>query len=184
LFHVGDEPPTSLTIAWVGRFEPSKDPIAAVAALAELRRLGVDFGAWFAGTGSLEGEVVSLLARERLAAHVELVGSVSPAEIAARLRSTRVLLNTSLWEGQPRAVLEALGCGVCVVAPGVGDVPLLVHHGRTGFIAESTAPKDLSALLARVDELDTPAEIAESVRNHHARVVIGEIFEELGKEPS
>jgi glycosyltransferase involved in cell wall biosynthesis len=184
LFHVGDETATGLTVGWIGRFEPSKDPLAAVAALAELRRSGVTFDAWFAGTGSLEPAMVSLLEREQLSQHVELLGAVSPEVIARRLRTTRALLVTSLWEGQPRAVLEALGSGVGVVAVGVGDIPLLVQHGRTGLIAETTAPGELSALLARVDELASPAEIAASVHRHQARLVIGEMFAALEDESS
>jgi len=184
LFRVGVGRRAGLTIAWIGRFEASKDPLAAVAALAELRRAGLSFDAWFAGAGSLRSDLEALVEREGLSEQVELLGAVSPSVIADRLRATSALLVTSRWEGQPRAVLEALGSGVGVVAVGVGDIPLLVRHGRTGFVAETTAPGELSGLLARVGELDTPAEIAESVRGHHARIVIGEMFAALRGDPS
>jgi glycosyltransferase involved in cell wall biosynthesis len=78
-------------------------------------------------------------------------------------------------------VLEALGSGVGVVAVGVGDIPLLVHHGRTGLIAETTEPTELASLLKRVDALGAPDEIAESVRAHRASHVIGELFAELSE---
>jgi len=159
-----------LTVGWIGRLEPSKDPLRAVATLGELP------GArgWLAGTGSLEPAV-----RRELPAHVELRGTLRPTEVAAALAETDVLLVTSLWEGQPRAVLEALGSGVPVVSTRVGDVPALVRDGVSGFIAHEGTPRELAELVVRAAALRVRDDIAESVADHRASVVVPDLFREL-----
>jgi glycosyltransferase involved in cell wall biosynthesis len=45
-----------------------------------------------------------------------------------------VLVSTSHSEAMPLAVMEAMACGVPVVATRVGGVPDLVAHGHTGWL--------------------------------------------------
>jgi len=49
-----------------------------------------------------------------------------------------LLVMPSLWEGFPRALIEAMAAGKCVVATDVGEVRHIVEDGVTGFII----PKD------------------------------------------
>jgi glycosyltransferase involved in cell wall biosynthesis len=179
VFGVGEGAPAAQSIGWVGRFEPSKDPVRAVEALAALRAAGRPWRLWLAGSGSLEHAVRAAIDEHHLGDSVDLLGTVAPAQLADRLRRTGALLVTSLWEGQPRSVLEALGCGTPVVSPAVGDVPAIVLDERTGFIAGSRSAEDLAASLLRLDELWLRDEIAQSVEGFRASVVVRRLFDDL-----
>jgi glycosyltransferase involved in cell wall biosynthesis len=66
----------------------------------------------------------------------------------------RLLVQPSLQEGQPNTVMEAMACGVPVVASRVGGVPDLVRDGETGFLIE---PGDVATLAARIRQVTSDA---------------------------
>jgi glycosyltransferase involved in cell wall biosynthesis len=49
-------------------------------------------------------------------------------------RSLDVYLNTSLHEGLPLSVVEAMACGLPIVSAAVGGIPEIVEHGRHGYL--------------------------------------------------
>lgn len=58
-----------------------------------------------------------------------------------------VVVSTSLNEGTPVSLIEAMAAGVPVVATAVGGVPDVIRHGETGWLA---AGDDVAALAERV----------------------------------
>jgi glycosyltransferase involved in cell wall biosynthesis len=180
VFHPAREPaPAGLTVGFVGRLEPSKGPLAAVEVFRGLAERDPGFTGWFAGVGTLEDEVRARLHEHGLADRVELLGTVQPPELAERLGGSACLLVTSLWEGQPRAVLEALGCGVPVVSTDVGDVRRLVVPGETGFVAEEGSPAELVRLVEAAGRLRDRKAVAATVADRRASVAVPALFEEL-----
>ena len=49
-------------------------------------------------------------------------------------RSLNLYLNTSRHEGIPLSILEAMACGLTVVAPAVGGVPEIISNEVNGFL--------------------------------------------------
>ena len=72
-------------------------------------------------------------------------------DIPAFLRQAKFLVHTSESEGCPNVVMEAMACGLPVVAMDAGDIPYLVEEGRTGFVVpqedEGTLADRVSLLL-------------------------------------
>jgi len=80
--------------------------------------------AYIIGEGSARGRIKQYLVRHRLEHRIHLHGWAANAkEIAQIMNRSRVLIMPSYNEGGPRVVLEAMACGVPVVATPVGIVP-------------------------------------------------------------
>lgn len=116
-------------IAFVGRLAPEKrlDVLVAAAAAVPGARLLV------IGDGP-EGDRV---ANRAAAAGVPLErpGAVPNAEVPARLARAEMFALPSAYEGQPKALLEAMACGLPVVGSDVPGIRELVRHGETGWLA-------------------------------------------------
>jgi glycosyltransferase involved in cell wall biosynthesis len=94
-----------------------------------------------------ERALLEELAREHAVdARVILPGRVP--DVTAWLRRASVYVQPARWEGFGLAVLEAMVCGLPVVATNVSSLPELVVDGETGLLV----PPDEPAALARAIE--------------------------------
>jgi len=166
-------------IGWIGRFDESKDPLLAVHVFASLAERGLLFEAWMAGDGPLRPQVEDQLRAKRLDA-VHLAGVLSARNLAHHLRATDACVVTSRWEGIPRAVIEALACGVPVVSTDVGDVPDLVTS-HAGLIVKSATVHELTlaveSVLARANQ-----DVASTVTHLDVRRVVPQLLGELEEQ--
>ena len=79
---------------------------------------------------------------------VRMHGHVSPAEVRAQFERADAFLHTSLSEGLPNVVLEAMACGVPVVATDVGGTREAVRDGIDGVVVPPRDPDAAAAALA------------------------------------
>lgn len=90
---------------------------------------------------------------ERLAVELDLANVVFAGEVddvRARVDSADVFVLSSLSEGMPMSVLEAMAAGRPVVASSVGGVPEAVVDGVTGLLVPPGRPDDLAVALERL----------------------------------
>jgi glycosyltransferase involved in cell wall biosynthesis len=84
-------------------------------------------------------------ATNRTGTELKVAFSKSHEDILAELLRARVLLSTSLWEGSPNIIKEAMACNCPIVSTDVGDVAWLLDdlpgHYITEFDPEDVAKK-------------------------------------------
>jgi L-malate glycosyltransferase len=120
-------------IAYVSNFRPVKNSTAAAYVFAEVSR-ALDAELWLIGDGELLPSVRETLGHHDLLDRVRFCGL--RMDVHRFLRRTDLLLVTSRTESFGLAALEALACGLPVVAPEVGGLPEVVAHGTTGLLFE------------------------------------------------
>jgi starch synthase (maltosyl-transferring) len=135
-------------LAWIGRLESQKDPLAAVEAMAQLQATHPECHLVLAGEGRLRGELEARIAALGLSQRVHLLGQVS--EIPSLLARSCGLVLTSGWEGMPNVVLEAMAAGRPVVARVVEGVSELVEDSVTGWLVADDQISSLAAALERL----------------------------------
>ena len=100
------------------------------------------------GDGPQRAAVASLLAEAGLSQLCWLPGERS--DVPAIMRSLDVFVLPSLAEGISNTILEAMACGVPVVATRVGGNAELVDEGRTGLVVPSDDDAAMAGALARL----------------------------------
>jgi glycosyltransferase involved in cell wall biosynthesis len=141
--------PGVAVVGYVGRLSEEKHPRLFVRAAARVREARPDVRFVMVGDGPLRPALEAEARELGLDNRVRFAGERH--DTPAVHRSLDVLLLTSWHEGTPLAVLEAMACGVPVVASDVGGVPELVRSGTTGLLFgagdEAAAAAHVLALL-------------------------------------
>jgi glycosyltransferase involved in cell wall biosynthesis len=143
-------PADSLVIGAVGRLAPEKAFDVLVRAFAELRSGGLDVRLVVVGEGDERGRLEALAANLGVADRVALPGWQS--DVRKYLEAMDVFALSSLREGLPNALLEAMALEVPVVATRVAGVPRVVRDGENGLLVE---PGDLPGLTRALRDLLT-----------------------------
>ncbi len=87
---------------------------------------------------------------------IKFAGFVHDREVLATYyQAADIYVHATKADTFPTAVLEAMACGLPVVATAVGGVPEQVEEGRTGFLAAPGDPASMAGGIARL--LDDPA---------------------------
>ena len=73
-----------------------------------------------------------------------------PADVAGHLRLCDVVLQPSVWDGMPNAVLEAMACERLVLASDAGGIPEAITHEQDGFIIPKAQLNHLGEAIAEI----------------------------------
>jgi glycosyltransferase involved in cell wall biosynthesis len=111
--------------------------VRAIVPGARLRIVGFE---WAAEPGLRDA-----FAERELLEAVECTGPLPSRELPAYYRSADVLVVPSAYEGLPLVIVEAMQCGLPVVATRVSGHPEAVEDGATGFLAPLDDPRALAA---------------------------------------
>lgn len=133
----------------VGRMQAVKDPLTLVRAFIQLLISvpGADarMRLIVVGDGPLRGEAEALLRDAGASGHVWFTGE--RADVPALLRGMDCFVLPSLAEGISNTILEAMACGLPVIATAVGGNPELVQDQITGTLVPPANVEALAAAL-------------------------------------
>jgi glycosyltransferase involved in cell wall biosynthesis len=131
---------TDFVIGSSGRLFPVKDyplMVEIAAAIAATEGEGVHFE--LAGEGPERPVIESLIQRYGL--HDRFILKGHQDDMDTFYRGIDLYLNTSIHEGIPMTILEAIARGIPVVAPAVGGICEIITDGVEGFLIESRNPE-------------------------------------------
>jgi len=139
--------PEARVIGTVARFQETKDLGTLVQAFARLRQQG-SAKLLLVGDGAERAKLERLAAELSVAADVIITGIRH--DVPRLLRAMDVFALSSLSEGLPISVLEAMAASLPVVATNVGMLPELLQEGEDGFLVAPRAVEAMSQQLARL----------------------------------
>lgn len=140
-------------IGSAGRFFPVKDYPFMVEVAKEVVAKTSKIRFELAGEGPMLGVVQGLIRSYELEERFALRGFLHDA--STFYQGLDVYLNTSLHEGIPMSVLEAMANGVPVIVPKVGGLEELVTDGVDGYLVDTRNPRDFADRCLCLYENDT-----------------------------
>jgi len=149
-----------LVVTDVSCLKPQKSPLDFIKLAYLLNRFLPNIKFLLVGDGILRKKIENLILRLDLQNKVILTGWRK--DIPRILSVTDILVLTSLWEGLPISVLEAMAASRPVVATHTGGVKEVMIEGETGFLI---APQDINTMSETVARL---------LRNENLRKAVGQ----------
>jgi glycosyltransferase involved in cell wall biosynthesis len=172
--------PAAELAVFVGRLDRSKDPVLLLQAFGHLAARRPNLELVLVGDGVLRGELESSIRESGLAGRVHLMGARTSATIAELHRAADVFVLSSLYEGMPIALLEAVASGLPVASTRVGEVARVIREGTNGCIARERSAPALAAAISAALDIAGPLQrkqSAEAIAPFSAEVVLAPIYQ-------
>ena len=163
-------------IGSIGRFEPQKGYHLLLEAVSILLKretpLSKPLHLLLIGTGTLMPDLQAQATDLGIQDHVHFLGPRN--DIEELLSIFDLFVNSSLWEGLPTVIMEAMAAQTAIVATAVGGNAELIKHNKTGFLIPPNDPQQLAQTIHHVlNEVD-PSELKAIC--HQARQFVSENF--------
>lgn len=165
-FPIGDK----IKLIFVARLNKQKDPLTLLKAFNEIVKEGKiekDIELTMVGGGPKEKKVKDFIEKNNLKNKISLLGKVKREKVFEKLNKSHLFTLTSNWEGFPRSILEAMSCGLPVIASNVGGVSEAVDKD-VGAIVEPSNKKELKEKLEKL--LSDPDKLEELGKNSRDRL--------------
>ena len=124
-----------LTLVQVARLDYLKDHATAIRTVERVVGECARARLLLVGDGSERGAIEDLVRQRNLGEHVRLLGQ--RRDVPRLLAASDIVLLTSISEGIPLTLIEAMAAGRAVVSTRVGGVAEVVADGETGLLAAS-----------------------------------------------
>ena len=141
--------PAANVFLFVGNFLPVKNPALLVRAFARYRETSGDHTSvlLMAGKGPMQAEMAALADSLGIAASVRQTGPLTSRQIAQHMTAADALCLSSVNEGLPNVILEAMACGLPVLSTNVGGIAEVIDESRGVLVPEGELAPYAAALL-------------------------------------
>lgn len=172
-------PEATRFILFAGRLHPQKDPLLLVEAFAALKQDNVHL--LIAGAGELKSELKAKIDHLNLSSQVTLLGAVPQDKLAALHQISSVFVLSSVYEGLPFAVLEALSCGTPVISTNSGETPDFLA-ADSGIVCYQRTPEAIAEALAKIlqnSEQYPSTACVRTAKPYSAKAVVSEVYQNM-----
>jgi glycosyltransferase involved in cell wall biosynthesis len=147
-----EDSPSRFTLLTVGRLHTVKNHTFLLYGCALLRERGRVVHCRVAGDGTERRRLRDLRDHLNLSSEVEFLGAIPHEELGTYYDAADLVVLTSVSEGIPLTLMEAMARGALVLAPAITGIPELVADGVTGFLYRPGSLEDFASRIAWIRE--------------------------------
>ena len=177
-FHF-DRPKDIISIVWVGRLSTVKNPALMLDSFALLKKVNPAYRLNIVGDGTLRPSLEKHAEALGISSLVSFSGFISnPYQLIA---TADILVVSSLAEGLPTVIVEALYLGTNVVSTACGSgVYEILANGRIGTIVANNNPEALAlGIVDRMGDLIDSATLTQSAERYAPRTIANQFLQAL-----
>jgi glycosyltransferase involved in cell wall biosynthesis len=166
-------------ILFAGRLHPQKDPLLLINIIKILQDVNIHL--LIVGEGELRSEIEAEIQRLNLSKQITLIGALPQEKLINLHQVSTACILTSVYEGLPIVVLEALSCGIPVVSTPCGETPRILIPG-SGEISVDRSPETIAQSLIQIlkhPERYPVSSCLKAVQPYDARVVINNLYHSM-----
>ncbi len=122
-------------VVYVGRLSAIKNPLRLIDIMEKVVKVDKNIVLSIVGGGELENELRAYIANKKLNNNVRLLGFMSnPYKV---ISCSKLMLMTSISEGLPMCVLEAMSLGVPIISTKTDGVSEIIKNDERGFLYDT-----------------------------------------------
>lgn len=138
------------SIIYIGLLEKIKGVDVLIKATAIIKEKLPYIHVYIAGEGSQEDSLKQLVADLRLNDIIDFLGYLHDKDKYSYLKSADLCIVPSRYESFGIIILEAMACGIPIIASGVGNIPYLLKTQKNGLVVHPDDPKTLACEIIKL----------------------------------
>jgi len=146
--------PDKLRILFIGRLVIQKDPMTFLRAIRLMTKDITDFEVHILGDGNLRKKMEHFVRQNGLTDYVRFLGKVPEESMVAEYQSAHLMVAPSLNEGMSISALEALNCGVYLIATRASGFEDIITENVNGEFVSFRNPPKLAERICRFYKQD------------------------------
>lgn len=153
------------TLVHVGRLSPEKNLPMLIDAIARIPAPALRLV--LVGNGPQQAELAAYAAQQQV--QVEFAGVLPHEQLPTVLQQADLFVLPSLGEGHPKALLEAMSCGLPCIGTNVRGVRDVIHDGENGLLCALSA----EAIAQKIIQVLTTPALADHLSQQARRYITG-----------
>lgn len=146
-------------LCFVGRLEPVKNLSTLLEAC-----VGLDVELYIIGSGSLENTLKDMA--RKLCLKSKFFGTIPNNQLPELLTKSSAFVLPSIYEGHPKALLEAMSCELVVIGNNVPGISGVIQSGKTGFLFDADFTHLRSVLQVILEDSSLRKRIGKQARQY------------------
>lgn len=159
-FDINDE---EVLILFVGYLDEFKGIFELLNAFKVINSKNNNVKLMMVGTGPKKDDLLKILTKMDLENDVIFTGRIESQKIHKYYQAADIFVLPSYTEGLPVSILEAMACGLPIVATSVGGIPEIINDGFNGFLVP---PKNETELIKKIMGLIINRNLREEFKNN------------------
>lgn len=122
-------------LIYLGRLVEDKNPFRLIDIIKIVKKYKSDISLLIVGSGELYDDLCKSVIKNKLENNIFFIGNVTNPY--PYLKLSKIMIMTSLNEGTPMCVLEAMCLGIPVISTPAGEIKRIIKNGYNGFVSDS-----------------------------------------------